>query len=156
MPGIAELEGGIGLRIIDVAPGHSRGITLDPGELVSGDIGTFQVHIKGDYRVEMEVLRARSAIRPPQPLTLERRLARPGTFLVEQGKDNQQTIVHRARDTWIHRTPVLVNAEGKLYLERVRWPRIHLIPFDDMDALVKALEQMTSDPDRLTRRLRCA
>ncbi|QHE99518.1 dermonecrotic toxin domain-containing protein [Pseudomonas cannabina] len=142
VPGIAELEGGIGLRIIDVAPGHSRGITLDPGELVSGDIGTFQVHIKGDYRVEMEVLRARSAIRPPQPLTLERRLARPGTFLVEQGKDNQQTIVHRARDTWIHRTPVLVNAEGKLYLERVRWPRIHLIPFDDMDALVKALEQM--------------
>ncbi|PHX51981.1 hypothetical protein AO354_22210, partial [Pseudomonas syringae pv. syringae] len=55
---------------------------------------------------------------------------------------NLQTIVHRARDTWIHRTPVLRNAEGKLYIERLRWPRIHLKPFDDIDALVAALEAM--------------
>lgn len=27
-------------------------------------------------------------------------------------------------------------------MERVRWPRIHLKPFEDMDALVAALEEM--------------
>ncbi|MCF5222421.1 membrane-targeted effector domain-containing toxin [Pseudomonas syringae] len=142
VPGIAELEGGIGLRVIDVAPGQSKGVMHDLGELVSADISRTKVHIKGDYRVEIEIPRAKDAIRPPQPVTLEQRLARPGLFLVEESEGNLLTIVHRARDTWIHRTPVLVNAEGKLYLERVRWPRIHLKPFDDMDALVAALEEM--------------
>ncbi|WP_058971712.1 membrane-targeted effector domain-containing toxin [Pseudomonas syringae] len=142
VPGIAELEGGIGLRVVDVAPGQSKGVMHDPGELVSGSISTTDVHIKGDYRVEIEIPRAKDAIRPPQPATLEQRLDRPGMFLVEQSEGSLQTIVHRARDTWIHRTPVLVNAEGKLYLERVRWPHIHLQPFEDMDALVAALEGM--------------
>ncbi|WP_024642999.1 membrane-targeted effector domain-containing toxin [Pseudomonas syringae] len=138
VPGIAELEGGIGLRVVDVAPGHSRGITLDQGELVSGGIADDKVYIKADYRVEMEVPRPQPARLP----SIEKRLSRPGMFLVQEGEGNLQTIVHRARDTWIHRTPVLRNAEGKLYIERLRWPRIHLKPFDDIDALVAALEAM--------------
>ncbi|MCI3947441.1 type III effector [Pseudomonas syringae] len=142
VPGLAELEGGIGLRVIDVAPGQSRGVMPDPGELVSGNISTTQVHIKGDYRVEMEVPQLPNTIRPQQPLTIEQRLPRPGMFLVQQGEGDLQTIVHRARDTWIYRTPVLVNDQGKLYVERVRWPRVHLIPYDDMDALVAALKEM--------------
>ncbi|PBP99295.1 membrane-targeted effector domain-containing toxin [Pseudomonas congelans] len=138
VPGIAELEGGIGLRVVDVAPGHSKGITLDPGELVSGRIATKKVYIKADYRVEMEVLRPQSARLP----SIEKRLSRPGMFLLQEGEGDLQTIVHRARDTWIHHTPVLRNAEGKLYIERLRWPSIHLKPFDDIDALVAALEAM--------------
>ncbi|WP_439850430.1 dermonecrotic toxin domain-containing protein [Pseudomonas syringae] len=142
VPGIAELEGGIGLRVVDVAPGLSRGVIEDPGELVSGGIATAKVQIKSDYRVEIEVPPPVNVVRPPKPLTLEQRLAKPGMFLVEEGEGNLQTVVHRARDTWIYRTPVLVNGEGKLYVERVRWPRVHLMPFDDMDALVAALETM--------------
>lgn len=138
VPGIAELQGGIGLRVIDVAPGKSTGVVPDPGELVTGGITNEQVYIKGDYRVAMEVSRPESA----RLLSIDQRLFKPGMFLVQQGEGDLQTIVHRARDTWIHRTPVQRNAEGKLYLERVRWPRIHLKPFDDMDALVTALEAM--------------
>ncbi|RMU94760.1 Type III effector HopAC1 [Pseudomonas coronafaciens pv. coronafaciens] len=138
VPGIAELEGGIGLRVVDVVPGQSKGVMVDPGELVSGDIATSNVYLKADYRVEMEVLRTRTT----RPQSIEQRLFKPGMFMVQQGEDNLQTILHRARDTWVHRTPVHINAEGKLYIERVRWPRLHLKPFEDMDALVKALEAM--------------
>ncbi|MBI6670410.1 membrane-targeted effector domain-containing toxin [Pseudomonas syringae] len=138
VPGVAELQGGIGLRVVDVTPGHSRGITLDPGELVSGGIADDKVYIKADYRVEMEVLRSQPVRLP----SIENRLSRPGMFLVQEGEGNLPTIIHRARDTWIHHTPVLRNAEGKLYIERLRWPRIHLKPFDDIDALVAALEAM--------------
>ncbi|WP_032704780.1 hypothetical protein, partial [Pseudomonas syringae] len=59
------------LRVVDVAPGQSKGVMHDPGELVSGSISTTDVHIKGDYRVEIEIPRAKDAIRPPQPITLE-------------------------------------------------------------------------------------
>ncbi|RMR01681.1 hypothetical protein ALP93_01280 [Pseudomonas syringae pv. helianthi] len=142
VPGIAELEGGIGLRVVDVAPGLSRGVMQDPGELVLAGITNDKVYIKADYRVEIEVTRSADNVRSARPLTIEQRLFRPGMFLLEQGDGNVQTVVHRARDTWVYRTPVQINDEGKLYVERVRWPRVHLMPYDDMDALVAALEAM--------------
>nr|WP_236442892.1 membrane-targeted effector domain-containing toxin [Pseudomonas syringae] len=142
VPGIAELQGGIGLRVVDAAPGQSTGVTFDAGEWVNVGLSNDQVHIKGDYRVDLEVARSPNAVRPPRPLPVEQQLARPGMFLVEQGEGHLQTIVHRSRDMGIHRTPVLINAEGKLYLERSGWAGIHLKPFDDMDALVAGLEEL--------------
>ncbi|WP_024644746.1 membrane-targeted effector domain-containing toxin [Pseudomonas syringae] len=142
VPGIAELQGGIGLRVVDVATGQSRGVFPDPGELVSGRIATHKVHIKSDYRVEIEVPRPANTARPTRPLAIEQRLAKPGMFLVEEGEGNLQTIVHRARDTLVYRTPVRVNGKGKLYVERLSWPRVHLVPFDDMDGLLAALREM--------------
>ncbi|GAB7530779.1 membrane-targeted effector domain-containing toxin [Pseudomonas sp. 3A(2025)] len=142
VPGLAELQGGIGLRVVDVPPGHSTSVVSDPGEFVRFDLGEETVQIKGDYRVDIEVVRSPATIRPPLPLSIEERLNRPGKFLVEQGEGNQHTIVHRSRDAQIHRTPVQVNAEGKLYLDRSTWATVHLTPYDDMDALVAGLEEI--------------
>lgn len=142
VPGLAELEGGIGLRVTDVAPGQSRGVVRDPGEFVRPGLTTQTVQIRGDYRIEMDVGRASPAVRPPQPLPVEQRLARPGMFLIEQGEGDVQTVVHRSRDARIHRTPVRVDAEGKLYVERPTWTSIHMTPYEDMDALVDALEEI--------------
>ncbi|RMQ46227.1 hypothetical protein ALQ04_00816 [Pseudomonas cichorii] len=142
VPGLAELEGGIGLRIAGVPPGQSRGVIADPGEIVRIGLGSETVPIKGDYLVEMEVRGAVQAVRPPMPLPIEQRLSNPGMFLIEQSEDGLQTVVHRSRDTRIHRTPVHVNAEGRVYLERPSWASVHLTPYDNMDMLVKALEDM--------------
>lgn len=142
VPGLAELQGGIGLRIVDVAPGLSRGVMPDPGEPVLMGMNSKQILLKGDYRVEMEVAISPKAIRPPQPLPIEQQLARPGLFMVEQSEGNLQTIVHRSRDRQIHRTPVLINAEGKLYVERTTWSSVHEVAFDNMDDLVEALEEL--------------
>ncbi|MDO7927306.1 membrane-targeted effector domain-containing toxin [Pseudomonas sp. KFB-139] len=144
IPGIAELEAGIGLRVTDAPPGNARGVIPDPGERIKRGLGTETVPIKSDYLVEMEITGATRAlpVRPPQTLPAEQRLTRPGMFLIEQSEDGQQTIVHRSRDTFIHRTPVQVNAEGKLYIDRPTWTNAHLTPYNNMFALVEALEEL--------------
>lgn len=142
VPGLAELEGGIGLRVLDVSPGSSRGITLDPGESVRIPLRNREEFLKGDFRVELDVRTSPVAIRPPQPLTLEDRLSRPGMFLTEQNESGEYVIVHRSRDNEIHHTPVRLNAVGNVFVERPSWTAIHQRPYEDMDALVLALEEI--------------
>jgi hypothetical protein len=142
VPGLAEIEGGIGLRVLDVSPGSSRGITLDPGEHVRIPLRNREEFLKGDFRVELDVRRTPVAIRPPQPLTIEDRLSRPGMFLTEQQEGGGYVIIHRSRDNEIHRTPIQLNAVGNVFVERPTWATLHLRPFEDMDALVLALEEI--------------
>lgn len=142
VPGIAELEGGIGVRVMDVRPGASRGITVDPGELARDQMSSEHGFVKGNFLAEIEVAGSPMAIRPPQPLAMEQRLARPGMFVAEREPDNLYVIVHRARTHEIHRTPVQVNEEGKVFVDRATWTTLHLKPHDDIDALILALEDI--------------
>jgi hypothetical protein len=142
VPGIAELEGVISLRAVDVPPGHSTGVVKDPGEFVRTGMTQETVEVRGDYRVEIEVNKPAPSVRPPQPLPLEERLARPGLFLIEQSEDGGQIVVHRSRDMQIHRTPVMVDDQGKLYVDRPSWAPAHMARFDDMDALIAALRKI--------------
>lgn len=142
VPGLSELEGAIGLRVVDVSPGTSRGITVDAGEDVRLPLSGGNQRLKGDFLVELEVQRTPVLIRPAQPLPLETRLSRPGMFLTEQEPDNLHFIIHRSRDNAIHRTQVQLSADGKVYVDRSSWSTIHLKLFDDIDALVEALEEI--------------
>ena len=67
--------------------------------------------------------------------------ARPGLFVTEQ-EEGVHVIVHRSRDSAIHRTPVQANEAGKVYVDRPTWSAVHLQPYDDIDALVSALEDI--------------
>jgi hypothetical protein len=142
VPGIAELEGAIGLRVVDVSPGTPTGITVDTGESVNISLSTRKEFIKGDFKLQMEVVRQPVAIRAPQPLPLDVRLTRPGMFVTEQEPGNLHFIIHRARDNAIHRTPVQLNDAGKVYVDRPTWTTVHMQPYDDVDALVSALEEI--------------
>ncbi len=142
IPGIAELEAGIGLRVIDAPTGQSRGVIADPGDSIRRGLSTETVPIKSDYLVEMEIPGTIRAIpaRSELALPVEERLVRPGMFLIEQSRDGLQIIAHRSRDTLIHRTLVQINAEGKIYIDRPNWSNVHLKPYNNMFALVTALE----------------
>ena len=142
VPGLTELEGGISIRVLDVMPGQSRGVSIDPGESLPISLTHRESFIKSDLRLEMETLKPALAVRPPQSLPIEERLTRPGMFLIEEGSDSLQVIVHRSRDYAIHRTPVKVNAQGQVYVERSTWPAVHQKPFEDMDALIVGLEEI--------------
>ncbi len=140
VPGLAELKGGIGLHVVDTLPGQAKGVFPDPGEALRLGMTNDTVYVKADYRVEIEVSRpARSA---PTAEPLEIRLNRPGQFLVEHGDGHQHTLVHRSRDGQIHRTPVQVNDQNKLYVDRPSWTSVHLVPHEDINALVQALERL--------------
>lgn len=138
-PGLAELEGAIGVQVLDVLPGNARGVLSNPGaEPIQ--IGGQSVIVRCNYRVELETLSAGSAARPRMPLPVEQRIAKPGMFLVEEGEDGQQVIVHRSRDNAIHRTPVVVDSDGKVSVQRPSWMAVHGKVYDNMDALFSALE----------------
>ena len=170
VPGLAELEAGIGLRVDEVPAGSASGISVDTGENVRVHLTTQEQFIKGDFEVKVEVREApapgasgstptleESISLPGKRLdevhntpaphasgsrpTVEERLALPGMFVTEQ-LDDGHVVIHRSRDLDIHRTPVQTNSDGKLFVDRPTWTDVHLKPYDDIDALLQALEGM--------------
>ncbi|MCF7534512.1 membrane-targeted effector domain-containing toxin [Pseudomonas petrae] len=137
VPGIAELEQGIGVRVMDVAQGKGHGIMIDPGEQVPAGLGRESVQVKNDFRVEIEL--------PPRPqlaAPASDRLHSPGMFMLDESAPLRPTIVHRSRDRTLKHTPVRFNTAGKAYVERASWPQVHRQPFDNVQALIDALVEM--------------
>jgi len=141
VPGLAELEAGIGLRVSDVPVGSASGISVDAGESVRLHLSTREQFIKGDFEVKVEVRNAPAPGASGSRLPLEERLSLPGMFVTER-LDDGHLVVHRSRDQRIHRTPVQTDRDGKLFVDRPTWTAVHLQPYDDIDALVVALEGM--------------
>lgn len=141
VPGLAELEGALGVRINDVAPGTSAAITLDAGETASHPLKRQEGFIRGDFKVEVEVTRTPAVIKAPRPLSVEQRLCRPG-FFVAKREHGVNVIIHRSRDKAIHRTTVQIDAAGKVFIDRPTWTAVHLQPYEDMNALIRALEDI--------------
>lgn len=137
VPGIAELEQGIGVRVIDVAPGNGRGIMVDPGEELPAGIGHAAVLLRNDYRVEIEL-----PIRAQLAVPVGERLHSPGMFLLDDTNPLQPKILHRSRDRTLKPSPVRFTGEGKVYVERESWPQVHRQPFNTMQALIDALVEM--------------
>lgn len=139
MAGISELQGGIGLRIEEVNPGESLGITLDPGiEIDRGPImqnetmrGTFDPFY-ADLRIQMEAM---PAIRTEQQM--EKLLDVPSKYLFEKTGDSY-TLIHRGRNELINRTPVERLANGSFVIDRPSWPQNRL-PFPSIEALSSSL-----------------
>ncbi|TDF78354.1 membrane-targeted effector domain-containing toxin [Pseudomonas sp. H9] len=54
VPGVAELQGVPGLRIVDAGPGQATGITLDPGEYFLPSMGKPDGIVQGDLRLALQ------------------------------------------------------------------------------------------------------
>lgn len=137
VPGIAELEQGIGVRVMDVAQGKGHGIMIDPGEQVPAGLGHESVLVQNDFRVEIEL--------PPRPqlaAPVGDRLHSPGMFMLDESAPLRPMIVHRSRDRTLKHTPVRFNTAGKAYVERESWPQVHRQPFDNVQALIDALVEI--------------
>lgn len=142
VPGLAELRGAIGVRFDDVPPGTSRGVLVDPGNDLRLPMSNQTTFVKSDFMVEIEVTGSPLVMRAPMPLSLEQRLSRPGLFVTEREAGDLYVIVHRSRDGALHRTPVQLDSAGKVFVDRPSWVAVHLQPFNNIDALVTALEDI--------------
>jgi hypothetical protein len=76
------------------------------------------------------------------PLPLEQRLSKAGMFVTEMEPGNQHVIIHRSRTLELHRTPVRINTAGKVYVDRPTWAGVHMQRYEDIDALIQALEEI--------------
>ena len=141
VPGLAELEAAIGVRVNDVPLGSPSGVSVDAGENVGVPLSLQEQFIKGDFEVRVEVVETPI----PTPVgPIERAKAKlplPGMFIVDRQGD-VPLIVHRSRDLSINTTPVRTDDAGKLFLDRPTWTAVHMQPYDDIDALVQALQGM--------------
>jgi hypothetical protein len=137
VPGLAELEQAIGVRILDVQADAARGAMRDPGEVIKTGLGESDVFLKSDYRVEIPM-----QPRAPIAVPVESRLYNPGMFLIDQSQPTQPVILHRSRDMTIQQTRVRENNDGTLYVEREGWPSVHKKPFSDLSELTEALKTL--------------
>lgn len=146
VPGVAELEGAIGVRVVDVGPGQVRAPFRDPGEHLVENHAREGVFLQNDYRLEMQTLDdvAESATvdRAPLALPAEAELTEPGMFLIDESIPDRPVIVHRSSDNGIERVLIGRNEQGQLYVEHPAWASIHQQPYDDLWDLVQALEDL--------------
>ncbi|MFK3773275.1 membrane-targeted effector domain-containing toxin [Pseudomonas sp. NPDC089406] len=132
IPGLAELEGAIGLRVEDVPAGQPDRFDSDPGLTVleKGPIregeSTHVRRVKGDLRLRagvdaMPTLSTDAVPIPPQDF--DTLLKRPGDYSIAE-ESGDSYVMSRARDLSLRRT--LIRHEGRfIYVEQPDWPKIH-------------------------------
>ncbi|WP_448725117.1 membrane-targeted effector domain-containing toxin [Pseudomonas farris] len=146
MPGISEMQGGIGLRIEEVLPEENLLIETDRGIEIGRGFGSQHESIRGDS----DTLFADLSLQTPLPLLertpeeLERLLFRQGMFTFEKS-DGGWTLIHRGRDGRIARTLVERTVDGKYLINRPSWTEVHQVPYADIVELSWALSRMGMD-----------
>lgn len=141
VPGLAEINRAIGLRVADVPKGQAA-IQLDVGEGLQSGLGGPLHWTQADFYLTVEAphvtvagstsLTARSA--QPSPA----RLSAPGTFYIDSSAQGL-AVVHLSRDGQTYRTPISKDAGGGYSVSRPSWAAVHDKPFADMDALLAGL-----------------
>nr|NLU59185.1 hypothetical protein [Pseudomonas sp. BIGb0427] len=77
VPGLAELQGVPGLRLVDAGPGQASGITLDAGEYYLPSMGRPDGIVQGDLRLALQTQDQPVAFR--DAITAPPGVIRPGT-----------------------------------------------------------------------------
>ena len=134
VPGIAELEGAVGLRIEDVRVAEPAGMTSDPGIETTDTVGRRAGRVQSDLRLQVLVAA------PRIELSLENKLLRAGMFTLDDS-DGQLTLVHRSNEGLAVRTEI--KREGKrVFIDRPKWQRVSGRRFETLGDLTSALELM--------------
>lgn len=143
LAGISELEGGIGLRIEEVAPGQGEGISMDSGiDVEKGPSAQNQT-----ARGTIETLYADLLLKMEAPLAsrneqqISRLLYRPGMYCIEQS-EGTYTLIHRSQTEQVVRTPIQVMADGRYAIDRPTWGPVNGVPFDTLQQLSRNLNQL--------------
>ena len=145
IPGLAELEGAIGLRVSDSVPGTSQGLRQALGEVVPPNLPGRDYHfLKNDYWLEVDIPGTKPR---PRALTLAQindRLKAPGYFRLDNDSAAGPQLTHRASNHEIIHTPVHTDADGLIFIERASWPTIHQKRYGALKQLIRDLQNTNS------------
>ncbi|PTT30090.1 membrane-targeted effector domain-containing toxin [Pseudomonas sp. HMWF021] len=139
--GISELQGGLGVRVEEVAPGNGSRVAIDPGIEVATTPDA-----NSEFQGDLEPLRADLRVQVEAPwvnhneLQTARLLRRRGMYLFERSQ-GAFTLVHRSSNQMIVRTPVQVNLDGSLSINRPSWA-VHQQRYANIAQLSQALQRM--------------
>jgi hypothetical protein len=139
VPGLAELEGAIGLRVEDVALGQPHGFAPDPGLDTINALGRPAGRVTSDLRLQTEV----AGLKPPTTgasTSVDSRLSRVGTFIIQRTAGKAE-LLHRSANGSIVRTPIKSDG-GRLFIERPKWTQISGRRFNSLEGLITALHMI--------------
>ena len=141
IPGLAELNGAISLKVIDTLPGQLVGAGLDRGRISFLNNGTQGVtFFKSDLRLSMEVPTSRTFWQARQRQQIERLLSQPDQYTLTNDPIAGASVFHRNAAHELIETSFLSDPDGKIYLQRPEWPEIHEQRFTRARDLIKALD----------------
>ena len=143
IPGLAELEGAIGVRIADSAPGTSRGLRQDIGAVVASDHEHPHYRfLKNDYWLQVDIPGTKP--KPPalSPAQNNQRLSTPGFFRLESAGAQGAELIHRSSNHEIVHTPLQTDPGGQFFIERESWPTIHQKRYDQLRDLIADLQDI--------------
>lgn len=158
-PGIAELIGGLGIRVSDVPEKQVFRACKDPGaQLQASAISSRTKEIKCDLLIEIpthlgeRTARSRASVHHPAPLPPPRSGAQLGSaqppgagqFLIT-GAAGHLSMQHRSRDGSVKTTPIHENQGGRLYIKRIGgpWNFDENKTFDSPVSLVREVHRQT-------------
>lgn len=135
VPGLSELEGGIGLRVESAKPGLKGDIEPDPGRAGESLEDMRPEFVKNDLRLQVELPPARV-----RRAKMEAALTEPGMLTIDK-VGSQTVLIHRSRDLKLVVTPIEKDAKG-LYVNRPNWGSLSNKRFATLGELREALERI--------------
>ncbi|SEM32862.1 hypothetical protein SAMN04487857_101167 [Pseudomonas sp. ok272] len=113
-PGLAELQGTIGLHVRDSAPALAR--SIHPGYWETDMLGVYWTAVRSDFKLEVAI----AGQRAPAPFVpVDRsRLSQPGHFLVERPTAAETNLLHHSNSGEIVSTPIQVDDNGRFFIHR--------------------------------------
>jgi hypothetical protein len=135
VPGLSELEGGIGLRVESAEAGVKGDIEPDPGKTANSPDGLGQEVVKNDLRLQVEL--------PPGRIRrakLEAALNKPGMLTIDRF-GSQTVLIHRSSNHSLVVTPIEQDTKG-LYINRPKWGSLSNKRFASLIELGEALDRI--------------
>lgn len=143
VPGLAELEDVVGVRVQDVAPGKSQGINTDPGIIYYHPTSsTHYSLLKNDWVLGIEVLSPPPSPPTPTRTRLDVILPRPGMFTFDNDSIMGPILAHRTLNGRIRQSPLIFNNDGTFYIYYPEWPDIHLTTYSALQPMINDLKLM--------------
>lgn len=137
VPGVAEIEGAVGLRVRDVPAGGMTGFGVDPGEDVLTAMGQPAGRVKSDLRLQMVTLGVRTHFLRT-PTSLGYRLRRPGNFAIQRSGDSPQ-LIYKNQEGEVTYVPIQISDEH-LSISSADWPLISGRRYASFEELAFALK----------------
>ena len=140
IPGLAELESAIGLRVSDSAPGTSRGLHQDISVIIPSDTKhAYYRLLKNDYWLQIDIPGKQANRLDLTPAQTNERLRDAGYFRFDSSPSRGARLVHRSSNHEIVYTPLQTDPGGQIFIERESWPTIHRKRYDALKDLIHDL-----------------
>lgn len=137
VPGIAQLQDGVSLRIRDVHP--TRALPLQRGgwAFVEGQIGSPGTKaLRSDFKLHVGITGMPTPF--PKPAPDRAWLRNVDDFLIEQPSATQANVLHRSDSGAIVSTPIQINDTGQFFVER--WPQLQGRTYMTLENLMEQLK----------------